>query len=58
MAVLAERHNGVLTVLLDVVSVRGWGSITQATRQLLNPSYVLSLLGGQLVIHLWLSYVL
>jgi hypothetical protein len=55
MTVLAERHNGVLTVLLDVVGVRGWGCVTNATGELLDPSYMFSLLSCQFVIHLLLS---
>jgi hypothetical protein len=52
MTVLAEGYTGVLAVLFDVVGIRGWGSVTNATGKLLDPSHMLSLLGGEFVVHL------
>ena len=51
MTVLTEGYTGVLAVLFDMVGIRGWGSVTNAAGQLLNLSYVCSLLSGQFVIH-------
>jgi hypothetical protein len=51
MTVLAEGHNGVLAVLFDVVGVRGWGSVTNATGKLLDPQYMGALLSGEFVVH-------
>lgn len=44
VAVLTEGYTGVLAVLFDVVGIRGWGSVTNAAGQLLDLSYVYSLL--------------
>lgn len=55
MTVLAEGYNGVLAVLFDVVGIRGWGRITNATGELLDPQDMLPLLGSKFVVHLFAS---
>ena len=52
MTVLAEGYAGVLAVLFDVVGIRGWGIVTNATGKLLDPPYMLSLFSGEFVVHL------
>jgi hypothetical protein len=39
-----------------VVGIRGRGCVTDATRQLLDPPYVLPLFHRQFIVHLLLSY--
>jgi len=55
MTVLTEGYTGVLAVLFDVVGIRGWGSVTNATGKLLDPQDMLPLLGGEFVVHLFAS---
>jgi hypothetical protein len=51
VARLAQRHAGVLSVLLDVVGVAGAGRIADTARQLFDAPDVQALFGGQLVVH-------
>ena len=51
MAGLAQRHAGVLAVLLDVVGVTGAGSVTDTAGQLLDQRQVPALGGTDLVVH-------
>ena len=57
VAVVAERHSGVLLALVDVVG-GAWGrGVADATGQALDPLEVLSLGGIQFVVHRFLTPV-
>ena len=51
MAGLAQRHAGVLAVLLDVVGVTWPGGVTDAARQLLDQCQMTALGSIDLVVH-------